>query len=315
MNYVLDVTPRMVEIFEQELRRPYPFAKLDIVAAPQWPSGATELSAAITYREQLILVGDDPAPRRASVAARCACPRDRAHVAGQPGNTAVVGRLVAQGRLRHLGHAAGADHTRARWRAWAECAGAVRSGRCSSIRWPARAPSVSRFWITNEIRNAYDSITYSKSLGVIHMVDQYFGSDVFRPALGRYVETFADGVADSTDFYRVIGEETNSPALTETFRGFMSSRRACRFLEVELHCDARRHAVADDLVKAATRHLVRRSRTLTSCGTFRPACGVTTPANAPWLTEPATDAGACRRAVPAMGYAERGWQRLLPVDA
>ena len=62
MNYVLDITPRMVEIFEQELRRPYPFEKLDIVAAPQWPSGATELSAAITYREQLILVGDDPAP-------------------------------------------------------------------------------------------------------------------------------------------------------------------------------------------------------------------------------------------------------------
>lgn len=62
MNVVLDVTPRMLEIFEKELQRPYPFRKLDIVAAPQWPSGATELSAAITYREQRILVGDDPAP-------------------------------------------------------------------------------------------------------------------------------------------------------------------------------------------------------------------------------------------------------------
>lgn len=62
MNYILDITPRMVEIFETQLQRPYPFKKLDIVAAPQWPSGATELSAAITYREQRILVGDKPAP-------------------------------------------------------------------------------------------------------------------------------------------------------------------------------------------------------------------------------------------------------------
>jgi alanyl aminopeptidase len=88
----------------------------------------------------------------------------------------------------------------------------------------------------NEIRNAYDAITYSKSLGVIHMVDQYFGSDTFRPALGRYIETFSEGVADSPDFYQVIGEETETPALTETFRGFVE-QTGVPLLEVVLNCD------------------------------------------------------------------------------
>jgi len=57
MNFVMGITAKYVELFEKALVQPYPFKKLDIVAAPQWPSGATELSAAITYREQRVLLG------------------------------------------------------------------------------------------------------------------------------------------------------------------------------------------------------------------------------------------------------------------
>jgi len=235
MNYVLDVTPRMVEIFEQELRRPYPFEKLDIVAAPQWPSGATELSAAITYREQLILVGDDPAPR-----ARLSLLGVHAHEIAhmwlgnqvtppwwddlwlKEGFATWATPLVLTILEPDGGHGLNALE---------RSIGAMQLDSLASTR-AIREPILDN----EEIRNAYDSITYSKSLGVIHMVDQYFGSDVFRPALGRYVETFADDVADSTDFYQVIGEETNSPALTETFRGFIE-QTGVPFLEVELNCD------------------------------------------------------------------------------
>jgi alanyl aminopeptidase len=236
MNYVLDITPRMVEIFEQELRRPYPFEKLDIVAAPQWPSGATELSAAITYREQLILVGDDPAP-----GARLSLLGVHAHEIAhmwlgnqvtppwwddlwlKEGFATWATPLVLTILEPDGGHGLNALE---------RSIGAMQLDSLASTR-AIREPILAN----EEIRNAYDSITYSKSLGVIHMVDRYFGSDVFRPALGRYVETFLDGVADSTDFYRVIGEETNSPALTETFRGFVE-QTGVPFLEVELNCDA-----------------------------------------------------------------------------
>lgn len=236
MNYVLDVTPRMIEIFEQELRRPYPFEKLDIVAAPQWPSGATELSAAITYREQLILVGDDPAPgaRRSLLGVHA---HEIAHMwLGnqvtppwwddlwlKEGFATWATPLVLTILEPDGGH--GLD-------ALERSIGAMQLDSLASTR-AIREPILDN----NEIRNAYDSITYSKSLGVIHMVDQYFGSDVFRPALGRYVETFSDGIADSTDFYQVIGEETNSPALTETFRGFVE-QTGVPLLEVDLNCDA-----------------------------------------------------------------------------
>ena len=60
--YALETAPEIVRVFEEAFKVPYPYEKLDIVAAPQWPSGATELAAAITYRETRILYGESSGP-------------------------------------------------------------------------------------------------------------------------------------------------------------------------------------------------------------------------------------------------------------
>ncbi|WP_299597459.1 M1 family metallopeptidase [uncultured Microbulbifer sp.] len=224
MAYVLDKTPEMLRIFEEQLQRPYPFRKLDIIAAPQWPSGATELSAAITYREQRILVeGDEPAP-----GLRLALLGVHAHEIAHMwfGNLvtppwwddlwlkegfATWGTPLALTIMEPDG---GHDLNAA-----VRAIGAMKLDSLASTR-AIREPITDN----NNIRNAYDAITYAKSLGVIHMVDQYFGANTFRPALGRYIEQFADGVADSPDFYKVIGDETESPQLTETFRTFVEQK-------------------------------------------------------------------------------------------
>jgi aminopeptidase N len=234
MNFILDITPRMVEIFERELQRAYPFKKLDIVAAPQWPSGATELSAAITYREQRILVGDEPAP-----GARLSLLGTHAHELSHMW----FGNLVTPPWWDDLWLKEG-------FASWSESviltlfepeAGHDLDAAVSSI-YAMRLDSLASTRAIREpivdnanIRNAYDSITYSKSLGVIHMVDQYFGAESFRRALGRYIETFADGVADSPAFYKVIGEETNTPELTETFRSFVEQKGVPQ-LDFTLQC-------------------------------------------------------------------------------
>ncbi|MEM1401899.1 MAG: M1 family metallopeptidase [Pseudomonadota bacterium] len=236
LKHILDVTPEMLAVFEEALQQPYPYKKLDIVAAPQWPSGATELSAAITYREERILLGDKPAP-----GARLSMVNVHAHEIAHMwfGNLvtppwwddlwlkegfATWGTPLALTKMEPDG---GHDLAAAK-----RAASAMRLDSLASTR-AIREDIESN----DDIRNAYDSITYSKSLGVIHMVDQFFGPDVFRPALGRYIANFADGQAASPAFYEEIARETRTPAVAETFRSFVE-QKGVPLLKVTLLCEA-----------------------------------------------------------------------------
>ena len=70
MQQVMAISAEFIDILETELGVPYPFRKLDIIAAPAWPSGATELSAAISYREERLFLADRCPARRPSRHAR-----------------------------------------------------------------------------------------------------------------------------------------------------------------------------------------------------------------------------------------------------
>ncbi|MHA7901302.1 MAG: M1 family metallopeptidase [Henriciella sp.] len=220
LDLALETAPELVRIFEEALQQPYPYKKLDIVAAPQWPSGATELAAAITYRESRILASPDigPAARRSLLAIHA---HEVAHM--------WFGNLVTPPWWDDL-------WLKEAFASWGEGASlsvmypgegyeldAIVDGiRAMGLDSLSSARAVREPIALNEnVRNAYDSITYNKGLAVIGMVDAYFGADIFRPALGRYVEAYEDGVADSPEFFDIIGRETNEPDLTRAFRSFV----------------------------------------------------------------------------------------------
>ena len=223
LTRAMDVTADMVRIFEEAVGLPYPYKKLDIIAAPQWPSGATELAGAITYRESRILLDENsgPASYRAMLGIHS---HEIAHM--WFGNLvtppwwddlwlkeafATWGTPLALSQLEpDNGH----------WiDATARAIGTM--GLDSLVSTRAVREPIDR---NEDIRNAYDGITYSKGMAVIAMADSYFGADVFRPALGQYLAKFVDSDADSPDFYEVIGEVTNEPAMTEVFRSFIEQK-------------------------------------------------------------------------------------------
>ncbi len=220
LAYALETAAQLIEIFELELRYPYPYDKLDIIAAPQWPSGATELAAAITYRESRILSGPNIGP-----AARRGLLGIHSHELGHSwfGNLvtppwwddlwlkeafASWGQGVTLSQLEPEGGYeldAIANGIRAM--------GLDSLGAARAVREP--------ILINENIRNAYDAITYNKGQAVIGMVDAYFGADVFRPALGMYIAAHEDGVADSPQFFDTISEVIGDPELVDTFQSFV----------------------------------------------------------------------------------------------
>jgi alanyl aminopeptidase len=235
MSFVMDITPRYVELFENALAQPYPFKKLDIVAAPQWPSGATELSAAITYREQRVLLGDSPAP-----GAKRSIMNTHAHEIAHMW----FGNLVTPPWWDDLWLKEG-------FSTWAtpmilsqfepegghQLDAVMRNFRTMGTDSLASTRAIRQPILKNDnIRNAYDSITYSKSQAVINMIDSYFGSKMFREALGKYIAQYADGTADSPQFYQAIGEQTGEPLLTETFKHFVE-QKGVPLMETALICE------------------------------------------------------------------------------
>lgn len=223
LTAALDITADMVASFEKALKLPYPYKKLDIIAAPQWPSGATELAGAITYRESRLLLDENSGPSayRAMLSIHS---HEIAHM--WFGNLvtppwwddlwlkeafATWGTPLA---LRSLEPDKGHETD-----ATVRAIGAMGLDSLASTR-AVREP-IDR---NEDIRNAYDGITYSKGMAVIWMADQYFGEAVFRPALGQYLKAFEDTEADSSDFYSVIGEATGEPDMTDVFDSFIEQK-------------------------------------------------------------------------------------------
>jgi aminopeptidase N len=234
LDFALDQTAEIMRVLEEMLEQPYPYEKLDIIAAPQWPSGATELAGAITYREARVLVG--------------------------PNAGANFIRSVKEIHVHEIAHMWFGNLVTPPWwddlwlkegfAVWSETAVlaamepeeshyfvAVADGlRAMALDSLASARIVAGPIRRNEdIRNAYDAITYSKAPAVIRMVDRYFTPAKFRPALGRYIARFADGEAASEDFYTAISSVTGEPEIGAVFRSFVS-QQGVPLVEAEMSC-------------------------------------------------------------------------------
>ena len=56
-------------------------------------------------------------------------------------------------------------------------------------------PVRQRIESNDDIRNAYDAITYSKGAAVLNMTEAYLGKEKWRDGLNRYFNEFADGTS------------------------------------------------------------------------------------------------------------------------
>ena len=234
LEAILAITPAIVEFFEQELEQPYPYEKLDIIAAPQWPSGATELAAAITYRESRILSNSKSG---------AVFLRGMKSVHAHELSHMWFGDLVTPPWWNDLwlkeGIASWAEPTVLNFlepgaghdvQAVVDAISAMKLDSLSSAR--AVAEPISE---NADIRNAYDAITYNKGQAVLAMVDAWFGPAQFRPALGDYLAKYADKAADSEDFFRTMGRTTGNPDIGRSLKTFIK-QNGVPLLDAELQC-------------------------------------------------------------------------------
>jgi alanyl aminopeptidase len=230
---------------------PYPYAKLDLVAVPEFAAGAMENPGLVTFREELLLL--DPA--QASGGARRALAGVVAHELAHMWfgnlvtmywwddlwlNEAFATWMAAKVVDRH--HPAYAAGLEALARKSAVMSvDALSSAR--KVRQPVRS--------TSEALEAFDGITYVKGMSILAMVESWIGQDAFQRALRSYIKRHRFANARARDLFVALSEASGHD-VAAVLDGFVD-QTGVPLLSVELDCGAERGKRADVRLRLAQR--------------------------------------------------------------
>lgn len=216
----LEQTPAIVTILEDYFGIPYPFAKLDLIAAADFAAGAMENAGAIAYRETRVLL--------------------------EPKAPITQMREFELVHAHELAHQWFGDLVTPRWwdDIWLNEAFATWMGNKSTAVWQpndsyerqtiyrasdtmnedalAHARRI-REPVDDEdgIANAFDGITYQKGAGVLAMFESYLGPESFRRGVQNHLTRFRFGVASANDFFQSLAQGSGHPEIVPAFQTFL----------------------------------------------------------------------------------------------
>jgi cytosol alanyl aminopeptidase len=219
LAFALGETPRLVESLERYFNIAYPYPKLDLIAVPDFAAGAMENAGAITFRDTLLLL-NEAAPewqRRASVSVNA---HELAHQ--------WFGNLVTmpwwddiwlnEGFATWLASRVVEDvhpEYKTALTLVAQLDRAFDTDSKASAR-QVRQPITS----DHDIRNAFDSITYTKGSALLAMFERYLGSEAFRGGLQLYLQRHRFASATSHDLLAALEERSGQP-VAKAFSSFL----------------------------------------------------------------------------------------------
>jgi puromycin-sensitive aminopeptidase len=211
-QFALDCAVKTLEFYEDYFDIPYPLAKCDMVALPDFASGAMENWGCITYREHALLVDPDNTTLSTKQWVAMVVAHELAHQ--------WFGNLVTmrwwtdlwlnEGFASWIEYLA-VDHIFPEWNMWTqfivdEQQQALKLDALEHthpIEVPVNHP--------DEIRSIFDAISYSKGASVINMLHTYLGADVFRDGLRHYLNRHQYGNTDTVDLWQALEEISGKP--------------------------------------------------------------------------------------------------------
>lgn len=220
MTYALENTDGILKALEGYFGSPYPYEKLDIIAAPDYAFGAMENPGAIVYRESLLLLGDNPPLSQI---------RSYAGVHSHELAHQWFGNLVTPVWWEDI---------------WLNEAFATWAGNKGTALWKPEgnfgrrtlnsalgAMNIDTLSTTRKVRepldrsenvmDQFDGITYRKGGGVLSMFESYVGEDKFRDGVRLHMDRYADDVATGDDFFNSIADGSGNPDVVDAMKSFV----------------------------------------------------------------------------------------------
>ncbi len=210
-QFALEVGAFALRFFTDYFDIAYPGDKVDLVAIPDFAAGAMENLGCITFRDTALLVDQDEAARTELERVADVIAHELAHM--------WFGDLVTMGWWEGIWlneafatfmETLCVDAFRPSWDRWVgfapsrEAALAVDAVHCTRpIEYPV-GPA-------REAEGMFDLLTYEKGCGVLRMLEQHIGPEVFRDGVRSYLKTHAYGNTVTTDLWDALEESSGAP--------------------------------------------------------------------------------------------------------
>jgi puromycin-sensitive aminopeptidase len=210
-DFALAIGAFSLRFFSEYFNIPYPGEKLDLVAIPDFAAGAMENLGCITFRDTALLV--DPA-----TASRVELERVADVVAHEVAHM-WFGDLVTMGWWEGIWlneafatfmETICVDAFRPSWDRWVgfaptrEAALAIDGLHATRpIEYPVGHP--------REAEGMFDLLTYEKGCGVLRMLEQHIGPEVFRDGVRAYLKEHAYGNTVTTDLWDALENASGAP--------------------------------------------------------------------------------------------------------
>ncbi len=213
---------------------PYPYGKLDLIAAPEFAYGAMENAGAIIYREAALLIDD-----RTSLDRERRIMTTHAHELGHQW----FGNLVTPRWWNDIW----LNEAFATWISYKSMDAVDPQGgwKLAPISAGLGAMSSDSLKNARQIRNpitrngdimdGFDSITYRKGGSVLNMFENYLGEEAFRDGIRLHMKRFEDGVADADDFMQSLADGAGQDDIVPAFESFIL-QPGIPLLNVSLSC-------------------------------------------------------------------------------
>jgi puromycin-sensitive aminopeptidase len=210
-NYALEAAGKILEFQTDYFGIPYPGKKLDLIAIPDFRSGAMENLGAVTFREANLLVDEKTASNAAQRNVFAIVAHELAH---QWFGDLVTMRWWDDIWLNEaFASWMGTKTVEAIHPEWQELTKAILTRNKSMEIDELQATRSIHADVSDPKQAAemFDSITYDKGESILWMLESYVGAQKFQDGINRYLTAHLFGNATSEDLWQAIGDCSGMP--------------------------------------------------------------------------------------------------------
>ncbi|MFT4532636.1 MAG: puromycin-sensitive aminopeptidase [Candidatus Saccharimonadales bacterium] len=211
-KFALEVAVKCMDFYEEYFDIPYPLAKCDFVALPDFASGAMENWGLITFREQALLCDE----KHTSIGAKQWVALVVAHELTHQwfGNLVTMrwwtDLWLNEGFASWMEYLA-VDHIFPEWQLWTQFNVDEQLSAQGLDALEHTHPIEVEVHHPDEIRSIFDAISYQKGASVIHMLHDFLGPELFKEGIRHYLKKHSYANTDTVDLWQALEDVSKKP--------------------------------------------------------------------------------------------------------